>query len=387
MIRRRGLRRIRKINKSFARLSTKELYSYAYYLYTASKVDDEFDIGIEFYETIYTLAKKLKKKKRFENVLDLCIKDLEEKKFLEVITTRKTTKETLSDFLEDQTEDSLENTKTRYNIDNEIYRRNTYLSEVELNYHRCLFAESRIDELKGLFGKVIFLTFFTEESQLLTYSKYSIDKIFSQKIKEIYMEKINDLKDVNFLLKEISLTEEELKFLQFYYRRATFPDFSNLYDSNYFSDLGNITIEILGLSSNEYSKIFRNDSNLIKYGFIDEDGFLLDDFFQVIENKDLNLYFSDLIKEIDVNDSFKLNSFSVNKSKTRILCEMLKKQEPVSILLYGKPGSGKTEYAKALAKATGKKTILFKNESEINDEKYTTCKLNLLLSLEKKIRF
>ena len=63
---------------------------------------------------------------------------------------------------------------------------------------------------------------------------------------------------------------------------------------------------------------------------------------------------------------------------------MLKKQEPVSILLYGKPGSGKTEYAKALAKATGKKTILFKNESEINDEKYTTCKLNLLLSLEKK---
>ena len=111
--------------------------------------------------------------------------------------------------------------------------------------------------------------------------------------------------------------------------------------------MDNITIEILGLSSNEYSKIFRNDSNLTKFGFIDEDGYLSDDFFQVIENKDLNLYFSDLIKEIDVNDSFKLNSFSVNKSKTKILCEMLKKQEPVSILLYGKQGSGKTEYAKA----------------------------------------
>ena len=390
MIRRRSFRRIKKTKKSFASLSAKELYSYAYYLYTASKVDDLSDITIEFYEAIYNLATKLKKKKKFENVLELCIKDLEEKKFIKVIKTRKKTTETLSDFLEDQTEDSLEdqdsleNTKTRYDIDNEIYRRNTYLSEVELNYHRCLFAESRIDGLKGLFGKVIFLTFFTEESQLLTYSKYSIDKIFSQKIKEIYMEKINDLKDVDFLLKEIFLTKEELNFLQFNYRRATFPDFSNLYDTNYFSDLDNITIEILGLSSNEYSKIFRNDSNLTKFGFIDEDGYLSDDFFQVIENKDLNLYFSDLIKEIDVNDSFKLNSFSVNKSKTRILCEMLKKQEPVSILLYGKPGSGKTEYAKALAKATGKKTILFKNESEINDEKYTSCKLNLLLSLEKK---
>ena len=183
MIRRRSFRRIKKTKKSFASLSTKELYSYAYYLYTASKVDDVSDITIEFYEAIYNLATKLKKKKKFENVLELCIKDLEEKKFLKVIKTRKKTTETLSDFLEDQTEDSLENTKTRYDIDNEIYRRNTYLSEVELNYHRCLFAENRIDGLKGLLGKVIFLTFFTEESQLLTYSKYSIDKIFSQKIK------------------------------------------------------------------------------------------------------------------------------------------------------------------------------------------------------------
>ena len=64
MIRRRSFRRIKKTKKSFASLSTKELYSYAYYLYTASKVDDESDIAIEFYETIYTLAKKLKKKEK-----------------------------------------------------------------------------------------------------------------------------------------------------------------------------------------------------------------------------------------------------------------------------------------------------------------------------------
>ncbi|MBR4012473.1 MAG: hypothetical protein IKI98_06600 [Spirochaetaceae bacterium] len=89
MIRRRSFRRIKKTKKSFASLSTKELYSYAYYLYTASKVDDVSDITIEFYEAIYNLATKLKKKKKFENVLELCIKDLEEKKFLKVIKTRK----------------------------------------------------------------------------------------------------------------------------------------------------------------------------------------------------------------------------------------------------------------------------------------------------------
>ena len=85
MIRRRGLRRIKKTKKTFSSLSTKELYSYAYYLYTASKVDDESELCLEFYEAIYSLAIKLKKKKRFENVLELCIKNLEEEKFLKLI--------------------------------------------------------------------------------------------------------------------------------------------------------------------------------------------------------------------------------------------------------------------------------------------------------------
>lgn len=49
-----------------------------------------------------------------------------------------------------------------------------------------------------------------------------------------------------------------------------------------------------------------------------------DDFMCVLETQNLNLYFSELIREIDFQDAYDLESFSVAKSKTQVLYKMLR---------------------------------------------------------------
>lgn len=359
----------RKASKLYKNLSSSELYSYAYYLYAISKNCQEIVFPLDVSGIILSIAKNLGKIESLAAALELCLKNLEEREYLYPAS---------DDFVQRYP-------YAQYEIDESILDSDcANMTEEELNIKRLIMVEDSDDRLTGLFAKIIYLGFFCEKDKIISTSKLSVKQVLSLKIKKKYWQKITDLSEIDFLRREIEFSEKELQVIQLLYRLFSFPDFSQIVLSELDMDYEDIFIAILGITNDEYSLIFRKDQKLVNYGFFEEDEGMSDDFICVLKNQNLNLYFSELIQEIDPEDAYDLGSFSVAKPKTKVLSQLLCGENPVSILLYGKPGSGKTEYAKSLAKMTGKKVIMFKNESEFSNEKASLCKLNLLLSLNRQ---
>jgi hypothetical protein len=75
-------RHFRKITKQFTNLSTNEIYSYAYYLFTMVKSNNENIYTIDFSQTIYSIARKLRKIEQFSLILETYIKQFKEKELL-----------------------------------------------------------------------------------------------------------------------------------------------------------------------------------------------------------------------------------------------------------------------------------------------------------------
>ena len=144
-----------------------------------------------------------------------------------------------------------------------------------------------------------------------------------------------------------------------------------------------------GKSQKEIRMLLKNDQKLKAYGLIDSDGDMDEDAMDAIYEKDLRLYFTDIVKNEKNISAYETDSFSVSSEQTDVAVQLLKSKNSCNILLYGAPGAGKSEYAKALIKKAGLKMTSYKNELEVSG-KDDDCdvkalsRLNCYLSLKKE---
>jgi SpoVK/Ycf46/Vps4 family AAA+-type ATPase len=117
----------------------------------------------------------------------------------------------------------------------------------------------------------------------------------------------------------------------------------------------------------EMRRMLSKDSTLIKAGIIQkprrEDLELSDNVLSFLGGYSNDTLESKYVNKIDLTDALRILDHNISNEKSNIFKNLLDIDKGCNILLYGHPGTGKTEFAKSLALETGK-TIYFVRQSD-----------------------
>ena len=239
------------------------------------------------------------------------------------------------------------------------------ISELSINILRCYYSSFNSHFLKRLFDNVFFS-----------------DKEFKKNCKA----KAYSLDEVTFINKSFKLSKLELELIHLLYLRYSIKEFGSINIKNHDVESLPLLSVMLGCDYFDLQEILKTNKPLMDYGLIEEHGIILSyRCFNAIKKQDINEYFYEVLNEEDITQAIiELDSFKLEKEKIQVMMDLLKSNKPVSILLYGAPGAGKTEFSKAICKACSKKPYIYDIRTELGDTKNSLKWVNFLLRIKKK---
>ena len=360
------IRRLKRMNNSSITYTKNEPYAICFYLYNLLEEKSNTNVTNDNDEAIKLFLENteaLNKTERLKAVLKTEIHNLEKQNKLKRLKTS---------FSEEMSFDDADIPYV-YEQDKKVercMRHSDRTDEVTINLHRILYCSE-----KPVFSSIVNTVIFGKEDD------FSLTKSLNLSKKQ--KEAIFDVSKTKFLIDNVNLSEDEARYILLECRLDTNEDLRSLARSCD-NELRNSLPDMLGISKKALTYMLRSDQKLKSFGFIDGDGDYDSSLNECIESQSIEPYFSDLLKTFDCSNAYSLDSFSVKQESLEICSDLLNGKNPVSILFYGKPGSGKTELAKSLCKQTGKQIYVFKNEAETNEKCNVLGRLVCLLSMERK---
>lgn len=355
-------------------LNRNECYAVIGYFYNICKNLDSFRGCSKFFCLFNALVEKFELENRSLEVVQTIIQKSIQEKQLTLFNPRKNYRHPFDcrNELEQNFEEDLM-------ISKKFKKVNTH-TILNINLCRCIFAKNEN------FAKIIALTFFykeTEQRDLDILEKPSKDI----KIPFHISQTINNVKSINFLIEALKLSDEEAQLLLSAYRTSAIYELCEAVSCSLSDNYTDIYAKFLDISGLKIKTLLRPDKKLVSFGLMNDNAEVPDDSNECIFSGTLDPFFFNILKEESTEKFFDISTYSIKKEYSTLALQFLKSDCASNILLYGNPGSGKTEFAKTLAAQSGLKLFIFKNEMDTNGDnnENTLYRLNCLLSIQKTI--
>ena len=201
--------------------------------------------------------------------------------------------------------------------------------------------------------------------------------------KSNYEMNLKSIKDI------FRLSEKECEIITFFYLLESDSDVEALFknDMNMNEMIKSVRLycRLFQLTPKKLKELMSKDSKVIKAGIITtrqgsniEISGLVKGFLAGYTRLDL---MDNFIKKSDVTKPLQLREHNIPDDKIKNIINLLSSEKGMNLLLYGKPGTGKTEFASSLGKALRKSVYFLKQADEDGDENLSHRKSGIIAAL------